>query len=131
MSALRHYRRLLRTAFLALLVLGLVVNPTLAAVGELHAIEHAAAASGHDRDGHPHSAGTDDHHHDHPSGHPDRDHATGTHGLMHQSGTASFTLPEAEVVVSGLAACGPLLPEFRRCPLPGDCPNLPFRPPIA
>lgn len=130
MSAHRHYSRLMRTAFLALLVLGMAINPTLAAVGDLHAIEHAAAASGHDRDGHPHSAGTDHHHHD-PSGQPDRDHATGTHGLMHQNCTVSFALPEAEVVVSGLAASGPLLPEIHRHPLSGDCPNLPFRPPIA
>jgi hypothetical protein len=131
MSALRDCRLLLRSAFLALLVLGMVVNPTLAAVGELHAIDHAAAAWDHDRGGHAHSTDTDDHHHAHPGGQPDHDHATGAHGLMHQGGTVSFGLPEAGVVVSDASPCGPLLPEFRRRALPGDCPSLPFRPPIA
>jgi hypothetical protein len=131
MSALlRHCR--LRTAFLALLVLGMVVSPALAAVGELHGVEHAVAAASVEPHGHTHSADDDHHDHDHGGGEgSDPDHATGSHGLMHQATSLSVTLPVEPLTVSDVALCEPLLPEFRLLPMPGDAPNLPFRPPIA
>lgn len=137
MHAFRRHCRRLRSALLVVLVLGMVVGPTLAAVGELHAIQHAAMAAG-DAHGHPHAAhgghgGHGDQHHHHPgdaSG-GDPGHATGGHGLMHQSASLTVTMPDEPLAVSDVALCEPLLPEFRRLHLPGDSPSLPFRPPIA
>jgi hypothetical protein len=131
MSSLRRHCRRLRTALLVLLVLGMVVSPTLAAVGELHGADHALAATGDDAHGHTHPA--DDVHHDHGDGGDGSDpgHATGGHGLMHQGASLSVTMPDEPPAVSGVALGEPLLPEFRRLQLPGDSPNLPFRPPIA
>jgi hypothetical protein len=131
MSALRRHCRRLRTV-LVLLVLGMVVNPTLAAVGELHGIEHAAMADHADVHAHAHP---DDpgHHHDHDrhGDGSDSGHASGGHGLMHQGGSLSVTMPEEALSVSDVALCEPLLPEFRRLHFSGDAPDLPFRPPIA
>lgn len=127
----RHVRRL-RIALLALLVLGMAIAPTLAAVGELHRIEHAATATGDDAHGHAHAAGGEPtHHHDHSGDGSDPDHATGLHGLMHQAGSASVAMPDALPAVTRVSLREPLLPEFRRLDLPGDTPDLPFRPPIA
>ena len=130
MSALLRRCRRMRTALLVLLVLGMVISPTLAAVGEVHRVEHAAAASD-DAHGHTHSADNDHHHHDHGGDGSDPEHATGSHGLMHQSASLSLTMPDEPLAVSVVALGEPLLPEFRRLHLPGDSPNLPFRPPIA
>lgn len=130
MPALRRHCRRLRTALLVLLVLGMVISPTLAAVGELHAMEHAAAANDHAH-GHAHSADNDHHRQDHDGDRPNPEHAAGGHGLMHQSASPSVTIPDEPVTVSRVALCEPLLPELRRRHLPGDPPDLPFRPPIA
>ena len=129
MLAFRRYRRLLRTSLLVLLVLGMVVSPVLAAVGEVHDMEHAAMADRHDA--HDHAHATDSNHHDHRDGAVDPDHATGGHGLMHQAGGVSVTLPDATLAISMQLASEPLLPELGRSRLPGDSPSLPFRPPIA
>ena len=129
MRAFRRYSLLPRTALLVLLVLGMAIGPILAAVGELHDMEHAAMASS---DGaHDHDRSSDSDHHDHHGGEPDPDHATGGHGLMHLAGSVSVTLPDAQLHISMQSASEPLLPEFGRFLLPGDSPSLPFRPPIA
>ena len=129
MSALLRHCRRLRTALLVLVVLGMVVSPTLAAVGEVHGIQHAVAAGSDDAHGHTHSADSDPH--DPGGDESDPEHATGGHGLMHQSASLSVTMPDEPLAVSEVAPGEPLLPEFRRLHLPGDSPNLPFRPPIA
>jgi len=133
MSALRRHCRRLRTALLALLVLGMVVSPTLAAVGELHGVEHAVAAASDHAHGHTHSADNDHHDRDHDGDGDgsDPEHAAGGHGLLHQGASLSVTMPDEPLAVSEIALCEPLLPEFRRLHLPGDSPNLPFRPPIV
>lgn len=129
MRAFRRYCRLLRTALLVLLVLGMVVSPVLAAVGELHAMEHAAVTASDGAHDHAHAADSD--HHDHHGDPVDPDHATGGHGLMHQAGSVSVTLPDAAFTISMQSSSEPLLPGFGRSHLPGDSPSLPFRPPIA
>lgn len=129
MRAFRRPSRFLRIALRVLLVLGMAVNPTLAAVGELHGMEHAAMAANDDTHDHAHSAESG--HHDHHDGEVDPDHAVGGHGLMHQAGSVSVTLPDAALDISMQAVSGSLLPEFGRFHLPGDSPDLPFRPPIA
>ena len=133
MLNLRRHRRLLRTALLVLLALGMVVQPALGALGELHEVEHAAIAqsdSGHDHG--------DDHLHDHDAdtGHQhgdgsDQDHATGPHGLLHQAASASATLPDPVTFLPPQVPAGSHLPESGPLHLPGDAPGLPFRPPIA
>lgn len=130
MTALRRHRRLLRTALLVLLVLGIAISPTLAAVGEMHSAAHAAAAAEPEVHAHSHSAESG-HHHEHPGDDRDPDHATGGHGLMHQACGVSISLPEAMPGIAMPSASGPRLPEFGPFQLPGDSPDLPFRPPIA
>lgn len=129
MRAFRRPRCFLRIALRVLLVLGMAVSPVLAAVGELHGLEHASMASADDAHDHAHSADASPH--DHHGGGVDPDHATGGHGLMHQAGSVSVALPDATLDISTQAASGPLLPELGRFHLPGDSPDLPFRPPIA
>ena len=129
MSPLLRYRRLLRPAFLALLVLGMVISPTLAGVSELHDMEHAAEGAGHGAHVHMHS--DSGHHGPVDPDEADPEHASGAHGLLHQAGSVSVTLPQAAVDISVLPMAGPLLTEFSRSHLPGDSPTNPFRPPIA
>ncbi|SJZ76936.1 hypothetical protein [Novilysobacter spongiicola] len=133
MHALRRHRRRLRTALLVLMVLAMVVSPTLAAVGELHGLEHAAMGASDDGHGHGHPTPDGHHHHDHSDdvADPDPDHATGGHGLMHQAASLTVTMPDEPMAMSGVELCEPLLPELHRLCLPDDAPNLPFRPPIA
>lgn len=145
----RHRRRLVRSALLVLLALGVAISPALAAVGALHALDHVVAGGARDGQGHDHGhahgvdGGRHHHGHDHrhdpdpdpPAGQadgaPERDHASGAHALMHQGGTVSLDLADARPLVAAVAACAPPLPESGRPSLPGDCPSLPFRPPIA
>ncbi|MFP5373942.1 MAG: hypothetical protein ACLGHW_03460 [Gammaproteobacteria bacterium] len=129
MRALRRNFRFTGIALRLLLALGMVVNPVLAAVGELHGMEHAAMASAEDM--HEHAHASDSQPHDHHGGGDDSDHASGGHGLLHQVGSASDPLPDIALDISVQSASGPLLPESGQSHLPGDSPNLPFRPPIA
>ncbi len=118
-----------RVSSLALLVLGLALNPVLDLAGQLHAFDHALAAQsdGHDHD-HDHEQADDS-----GSGEdPAPDHSSGVHGLMHQASggsalsvnTALAFLPE---VPFELVALPVLLPP--RVPLQQI--SVPFRPPIA
>jgi hypothetical protein len=124
--------RLFRTALLVLLALGVVVKPTLAALGELHDAEHAVQASSHGHD-HGHTHG----HEGDPSPDPrlppagDPDHAQGTHGLLHVLSTVSLALPDAVVRLAPAPTAALPLPDIEAPRLPGDAPSLPFRPPIA
>jgi hypothetical protein len=135
MTARRH-QCLSRTILLVLLMLGVMISPVLAVVGELHGIEHAAMAAGdgahehdHDHDhGHRHTAAFDRPHH---HGEADPDHVSGAHGLMHQTVNVTVTMPDMSLAVSFQSAREPRLPEFSRIHPPSDFPNLPFRPPIA
>jgi hypothetical protein len=129
MRAFRRKFRFPGIALRLLLALGMVVNPVLAAVGELHGMEHAAMASAEDM--HDHAHGSDSQPQDHHGGGDDSDHASGGHGLLHQAGSASDPLPDIALGISVASASGPLLPESGRSHLPGDSPDLPFRPPIA
>ncbi len=134
MFSLRRHRRLLRTALLVLLALGIVVQPVLGAMSELHEVEHAISA----QFDHAHDHGDDHAHdqdvaanHEHGGNGSDPDHATGSHGLLHQVITVSAILPEAMTSVLQQVPSEPRLSESGPFQLPGDTPNLPFRPPIA
>lgn len=129
MRAFRRKFRFPGIALRLLLALGMVLNPVLAAVGELHGMEHAAMASGDDV--HDHAHASDPEAHDHLGGGGESDHASGGHGLLHQVGSPSDPLPDIALDIPVQSVSGPLLPESVRSHLPGDSPDLPFRPPIA
>ena len=116
---------------MAMLLLGLVVQPVMAQLSDLHAVEHAAAAIA-------------EHGHDHGPGHvdladagdqesPDQDdHAAGTHGLMHQSGgftTLTSVMPGLSVPTAFGRMQDLPLPASAR--IPRQSLTNPFRPPIA
>ncbi len=50
---------------------------------------------------------------------------------MHQASHVSVTLPDIALDIAAPPPSDQLLPEFARRQLPGDSPDLPFRPPIA
>ena len=129
MFSIYRPRRLLRTALLVLLALGMVIKPTLGALGELHGAEHAtmADAGAH---GHAHPADSDGSDHRHGD-ERDPDHTLGAHGLLHLSSGVSVTLPDLLVRLLAPSSPGPQLPESDAPRLPGDSPSFPFRPPIA
>ncbi|TAK38647.1 MAG: hypothetical protein EPO30_03735 [Lysobacteraceae bacterium] len=130
MSPLRRPHRFLRATLLVLLALGVVVNPLLGAVSELHGVEHAATADvvddhGH---GHAHPTGTD-----HRGGipEPDADHSLGSHGLLHQGAGVTAALPEVLSVLPSDAPAQTRIAVPEPPHLPDDLASLPFRPPIA
>lgn len=127
----RQLSTFLRASLLVLLVLGIVVKPVLAQVGELHAMEHASLA---DADGHGHDHGGDhDSDQDDDQGdEPGSGHAQGAHGLMHQgcAGSASTEAPMS-LALPALATHGTALPPTGYAALPPAHFGTPFRPPIA
>jgi hypothetical protein len=113
-------RPLLAKAVLLLLAIAVLVQPVLAGVGELHAVEHGThEATAHDDDHAPHEE-------DDPA------HALGAHALLHQAASAG---------ASDVFPCALPMPAFLllTVDLPGadvlGAPKavitLPFRPPIA
>lgn len=126
MHRLRRPRRYLCAALLALVALGVLLQPILGSLGGLHDLEHAVAAqSDH---GHPHHDG-----HEAPTGDdeapPD---PLGIHALLHQGGhAASMALLDPILVVpSPVPAVDP--PDRAHVSGPrAACLTLPFRPPIA
>ena len=111
---------------MALLVLGLMIKPVLVQLSEFHGAEHAVAVA--DAHEHDHGAGdTDD------GGDPDQDdHASGAHGLMHQSGgPTTLTGLVASMSVPMIYARMPDLPIPDAIGVPHEVPSSPFRPPIA
>lgn len=124
--------RLFRTALLVLLALGMVVKPTLAALGELHDAEHAAHAVAHSHDhGHHHGPDGDPETDPHLPAPSDPDHVLGAHGLLHMQCTVSVALSDIPSRLVPIAAPALPLPDLETPRLPGDAPSLPFRPPIA
>ena len=117
-----HLRTILRTGFLVLLMLGVMVRPMINQLSALHDVEHATLA------------GANDHGHDHPDDRnatPDPDHSAGAHGLMHQADTSS----SANIWTAWIAL--PVVPASSKLPL-ADLASTrpqqltsPFRPPIA
>ena len=115
-----HNRSLLQACAFALLLLGLLCEPILDFVGELHAVEHAALASH-----------VGDHGDDHGNNGEEEGHAVGGHGLMHQySGGAGSIPPVHPVIAMGLIPSA-TLPAVEASPPIGSILTLPFRPPIA
>jgi len=136
MFARLRQSRLFRTALLVLLALGMVVKPTLAALGELHDAEHAAHAvahgHGHDHDhGRQHGPDGDPGPNPHSPAPEDPDHVLGAHGLLHTQGSVSLALSDIPIRLVPVAAPALPLPDLDAPRLPGDAPSVPFRPPIA
>ncbi|MBH1826813.1 hypothetical protein I5W35_06705 [Stenotrophomonas maltophilia] len=112
---------LLRVSLFALLALASLVRPMLNLVGDLHSTEHAVVAAA--EHGHHHPG---DHHSD-----SDREHAKGSHALLHSADAngavslwnnshwAPSVAPETSV---------PALDVHWR---PSQQPSSPFRPPIV
>ena len=127
-SHLPRLSRLLRASFLALLVLGLMIKPVLAQLSELHVAEHAMAVTADAHD-HGHDSGSDT---DNGGSPEEDDHATGAHGLMHQSGgSTTLTVPFASISVPMVYARMPDLPIPDAIGVPHEVLSSPFRPPIA
>ena len=118
-----RHRRLLQTCAFALLLLGLLCQPVLGFVGELHAIEHAAVAGHADEHAGDHADAAGD------EGEPD--HALGEHGLLHQCSGGASSIPPAHPML--VLATGPTttLPIVEASQPVGAVLTLPFRPPIA
>lgn len=126
MHRTRRYRSLLHYALLLVVALGVMLQPVLGAMGDLHDVEHTVATQsdhGHaHHDGHDDPVGEKD-----PSGDP-----VGAHNLVHKAGfaTSMVILDSTErflFVVSDrdppacFTSVGPPI-----APL-----TLPFRPPIV
>ena len=126
MHRIRRHRSLLHYALFLVVALGVLLQPILGAVGDLHAVEHAVALqSDH---GHAHHDGHDD-----PADDDDGSgDATGAHSLLHQGGfAASMALLDSSFQFLAPIPAGDPLPSFHS-PGPPIAPlTLPFRPPIA
>ena len=126
MQCIRLHRSFLRYALLVVMALGVLLQPVLAAMGELHDVEHAVAVqSDH---GHAHHDGHDD-----PAGDNEGPgDPIGAHSLLHQGvAAASVALLEPSFhLVSPMPAGDP--PASVHPTGPPTAPlTLPFRPPIA
>ncbi len=119
--------QVLRVSMLTLLVLGIAIRPVLQFVGEAHASDHRVAVEFH---GHDHGHG---HGHDsEPANDPAPDHASGVHGLMHQSsggGTFSVNTLVMSLPEVAFELLATPVPVPSRVPL--QLIEGPFRPPIA
>lgn len=126
MHRIHRHRSLLHYALLVVVALGVLLQPVLGAVAELHDVEHTVAAqSDH---GHGHHDGHDD-----PVGDEDESgDPVGAHNLLHDAGfTASMALLDRSLRVISPTAPGD--PPACSCS-PGPpiaLLTLPFRPPIA
>ena len=126
MHLIRRHRSLLRIALLALVALGVLMQPVLRSVGDLHDLEHTMALQS-------------DHGHSHHDGHeapPGEDEAPGNpqglHGLLHQYGTVgSMALLEPASLLASAPVTGEP-PDRTHVPgPPASRLTSPFRPPIA
>lgn len=119
---------MMRTLALALLLIGIGLNPVVAFVGDIHALDHAALAA--DAGSHAHA---DDHAHTPPSvtdSEPaGEEQGDGWHGLMHLSHGCA-----ASVGGSPLLAVVPQAQKVDAAPSTSPAPlkrvSVPFRPPI-
>ncbi len=117
-----HLRTILRTSFLVLLMLGVVVRPMINQLSALHGMEHATLA------------GPNDHGHDYPGDRdrtPDPNHATGAHGLMHQADTGSSANIWTAWVSPSVIPAASKLPLVDLASTRPQKLTSPFRPPIA
>lgn len=126
----RHPSRLLRVLLLACVVAGLALQPVIAALGDLHELEHRSVIE----DGHGHAHGLDGHHH-HAEEPADGDGSHGVsvlHGLLHScsgaSATALFDPPT--VICPNAPKSDPPRVAPDRGPIASH-PTSPFRPPIV
>ena len=126
MHRTRRHRSLLHYALLLVLALGVLLQPILGAVGDLHEVEHAVAVQSNY--GHAHH---DDH--DDPAGDEDvSGDPIGSHNLLHEGGfAASMALLEPSFRYL-LPSPDGNPPACFHSPGPPIAPlTLPFRPPIA
>ena len=129
----RQLTRIIRTGLMALLLVGLAIQPVLVAAGQLHELEHAIAAreaANHAHaDGHTHT-NTHAHEHDHEP-HHDPGHATGSHSLMHHHAVTSAADVPPSMRICATAVAGK--PEFPVPELPAirGRYTVQLRPPIA
>jgi hypothetical protein len=116
----------LHTILLVMLALGLMIKPTLAAVGQIHEMtEQTALAAAADHDDQAHDE------HDHGEPERDPDHAMGSHGLLHQvDASASTGLLIGPVSTASPPPCV-VLPSHREAAERSGPPSTLFRPPIA
>lgn len=125
MQRIRRHRSLLHFTLVLLVAIGVLLQPVLGALGDLHDAEHAAAVqSDH---GHSHHDG-----HDEPIGDDEAlGDPIGTHILLHQGGVAtSMALPEPSFRLLSPTPAGE--PSARTTPAPPIAVlTLPFRPPIV
>jgi hypothetical protein len=126
MHRIRRHRNLLHTALLVLVAFGMLLQPVLAALGDLHEVEHAVAL--HSDHGHSHHDG-----HEVPEdegevpGDP-----VGSHGLLHACGAAApvALLEPVSLTAAAVATGDPPDRGYVHGP-PVSRLTLPFRPPIA
>lgn len=117
----------IRVSLLALLMVGVALKPMLGSLCETHALAHVPSIHGHQHD----VAG--DHDHESPASHQmDRDHAGGSHGLLHEGDQGGAYADIAVAIVIPAAPYGrtlvgtPPAAAVSQQHLTG-----PFRPPIA
>ena len=126
MHRIRRHSSLLHYALLLVVALGVLLQPVLASMGELHNVEHAVAVqSDH---GHAHHDG-----HDNPVGDDDvPGDPVGAHNLLHQGGVAaSVALLEPSFHLVSPMPAGVPPASFHPTGPPIAPLTLPFRPPIA
>lgn len=126
MHRIRRQRSLLRTALLVLVAFGMLLQPVLAALGELHEVEHAVAL--HSDHGHSHHDG-----HEIPDDEGDAPgDPVGSHGLLHPCGAAaSMALLEPAALLAAPVGMGEP-PDRAHASAPRSLHlTLPFRPPIT
>lgn len=132
MKLLRDHLRILRLLVAAWMIAGLVLQPVLAALGDLHELDHLAEGCGDHAQGDFHAHDHADHRHGDDPGDGSGSHTGGLHSLLHSfAGMNGATLPDLPSIV-GTGPIGSLPPQraLDQGRIAGH-PNSPFRPPIA
>lgn len=126
MRLIRPHRRLLHYALLLVVALGVLLQPVLGALADLHDVEHAVAMQS--EHGHAHHDG-----HDEPVGDEDASgDPVGAHNLLHDAGfAASMALLDRSFRVASPISAGDPPACFHSTRPPIAPMTLPFRPPIA
>lgn len=127
----RHRHVLFRLLLVATVVSGLLLQPVISALADLHALEHLAALDGDH--GHHHDADPD---HEHPPSNPADEGAPadpgGLHGILHASvGMGAIAVFDAPLFHSACpTGSDPPWASTHAGPITSE-PTSPFRPPIA
>lgn len=125
MHRIRRLRRFLRHALLLVVAFGVLLQPVLGAVRDLHDVEHAVAAQADDR--HVHLDSRDD-----PADAAAPGDPTVAHSLLHDAGfAASMALLDVAFRAASLMTPGDPLACLHAAGPPIACMTPPFRPPIA